>query len=375
MAYLPYTVINPYFGYCFRPGLTVRDFLGPRIPAMLIGGDGDESWLDLEPNEFGLWSRYKFPYEAGDDELVVGIFGGSAAQWAALQSGPMLEQRLSVLLKRNVRVLNFALGGSKQPQQAQALSYALHAGQKFDFVLNIDGFNELFFCHGNAQRGLEPSWPTVHMLDLVRTSINLDFLSPAHIRLLLKAARFREMQERWAARGARGGWHGNLSRRVLAWIERRQMELQTAIANTRQAQQFEMLMLPSPFGRAIELTPVQQWYRSSRIMRGLCEATGIEYRHILQPHYTRGDKPYTELEVAMKAERQSMIDLLRKMEPELNQRRDDLIAEGEYLTDASALFDQVTEQCYCDSAGHLTQRGNNLLVDWICTEAFGAGAA
>ena len=123
-APLPFIVLNPYFGFGFRSGLTPKEFLEPsgRIDE-LLHPHGNGSWLDIKANVLGFWSRHPFPYAPEKDELVIGIVGGSVAQWHSLQSGALLEHILSKELDRKVTILTFAMGGMKQPQQGQIVSY------------------------------------------------------------------------------------------------------------------------------------------------------------------------------------------------------------------------------------------------------------
>src|SRR5262249_24504500 len=70
---------------------------------------------------------------------------------------------------RHVRVLNFASGGYKQPQQILVLAYYLSIGQPFDAIVNIDGYNEMFYAETLSQDGLEISFPGMRW-DILRTA-------------------------------------------------------------------------------------------------------------------------------------------------------------------------------------------------------------
>ena len=90
--------LHPYFGYTMEPG-----FNGSH-------------------NNLGFLSAHDYPYQAADDEFVVGIFGGSVA--LQVGSSPITRRNFeSTLLKeverkgyRRVTVLCFALGAYRQPQ-------------------------------------------------------------------------------------------------------------------------------------------------------------------------------------------------------------------------------------------------------------------
>lgn len=66
-------------------------------------------------------------------------------------------------------VLNLGQGGWKQPQQLLALNYFLSLGQRFDVIVNLDGFNEIALGYHNHLSGIDYSLPSAHvLLPLVR---------------------------------------------------------------------------------------------------------------------------------------------------------------------------------------------------------------
>lgn len=107
-------------------------------------------------------SSVDYPYVAKSDEYVVGVFGGSVAHSFALQARLQFEWLLSERYAggRKVVLLNFAIGGHKQPQQLTTLSYFAAIGQKFDMVLNLDGFNEAWVGYYNVTISqIDPAMP------------------------------------------------------------------------------------------------------------------------------------------------------------------------------------------------------------------------
>src|SRR6185295_4628154 len=97
------------------------------------------------------------------DKVIVGIFGGSVAMWFSLHGLPTLfeELRKAPELKgKELVVVRTALGGFKQPQQLQTLSYLLALGAHFDVLINLDGFNEVALAAGsNVQQGTFAFYP------------------------------------------------------------------------------------------------------------------------------------------------------------------------------------------------------------------------
>ena len=113
--------LHPYFGYVYGPsGRTT--------------------------NNLGFPSEVDYPYRGGDDEFVVGLFGGSVAQQLGedARSREILERRIAELARphgvRSAKVILFAMSGWKQPQTFFAFSYFF---QHLDMVIFLDGANEI----------------------------------------------------------------------------------------------------------------------------------------------------------------------------------------------------------------------------------------
>ena len=61
---------------------------------------------------------------------------------------------------RRVRVHSLALGGFKQPQMLAALAYLMALGQRFDVVVELDGFNDVALSFSeNKYKGTFPAYP------------------------------------------------------------------------------------------------------------------------------------------------------------------------------------------------------------------------
>lgn len=149
-------VFQPYFGYTLRPGREGEFAQTRRWRANnfgfqhLIGEDGSYCC--------------DYPRPRADGEVLVGVFGGSVGSGYALYAeltGGLAQalHRLPGWGGKAIRILNFAQPGFKQPQQLFTYLYFLSIGQRFDLVINIDGFNEVVTTWRNWDSGVEPSYP------------------------------------------------------------------------------------------------------------------------------------------------------------------------------------------------------------------------
>ena len=98
-------------------------------------------------NNYSFRSKHDFPYiKKGKNEFVIGVFGGSVAQFFLVDMlkgkhfETKLKERFPYLKNKKIILLNMAMGGSKQPQQYFINSYFV---KMYDFVINIDGYNEI----------------------------------------------------------------------------------------------------------------------------------------------------------------------------------------------------------------------------------------
>src|SRR5262245_54070456 len=124
-------VPHPYLGFVYNPRFE---------PAAML------KTHSVPVSEWGFLDD-KAPLRAGaDDEVVVGVFGGSVAFWLSVRGADAMIEELSRLPRfrgKRFVIVRTAMGGTKQPQQLMTLNYLLAQGGHFDIVVNLDGFNEV----------------------------------------------------------------------------------------------------------------------------------------------------------------------------------------------------------------------------------------
>src|SRR5215210_4234344 len=169
-AHIPAFASNPYWGYGHAKGISSLAYfrssgsayhypLSEQEFARLVG--------NVTANNWGFWADRDYPSNV-PDAYVIGIFGGSVANFFYAMMRKELERGLSATLGRKVVVLNFAVGGAKQPQQVQILTFFGSIGQKLDLVLNIDGLNEVSMSARNAQADVATVLPFYSLLAQLR---------------------------------------------------------------------------------------------------------------------------------------------------------------------------------------------------------------
>src|SRR5437588_3857943 len=136
--------IAPYFGFMWAPGIEASQILTfARLRHMAAPVEAP-AWFHTRTNNYGFLSPWDYPFAPTDPKaVVIGIFGGSVAQWFALQGSAPLADALrasATYRDRDIVVMSFASAGYKQPQQMLVLDYFFVRGQRLDYVVNIDGF-------------------------------------------------------------------------------------------------------------------------------------------------------------------------------------------------------------------------------------------
>jgi len=219
------TVFHPYYTFSIRPDVPFSRFWQPQHARAFLEGVADPSrppsWTKLRANNLGFYSEWDYPLHE-PEAFLVGIFGGSVAHSFALQGGERLASQLSALPPlggRPVRTLDFGSGGSKQPQQLFILAYLLHLEQRFDFVINLDGFNEVALGGLNVKEGLDTSMPSaIHLRSLSVLASSPNDIKALRYRVALDDldVQDRALAERQAETDSAGLW-------MLAELRRRRV--------------------------------------------------------------------------------------------------------------------------------------------------------
>lgn len=364
--------VSPYFGFLRAPGIAVSDFVDPDRLARMASPSARVPWADLRTNNYGFVSRHDYPFAVDSEgSFVIAVVGGSVAQWFALQGETELLARLKSspeFRQRELVVMNLSAGGYKQPQQLLVLAYFLALRQRIDYVVNIDGFNEIALARLNFASGVSSAMPSVqHMAPLARIAGaagqdgDLERLAELHRvkRTLAKVAADKQRSVLAVGFLAR-----EFQERLL---NRRYDELVRSLAEVRSESSL-VVLTPAPVrpeadpdGEAVEL-----WEQSSCLIRDTLGARGIGYLHVVQPnqYFSRRKFGADEAKIAL-----NMDSPYRKAietgYPKLLERIPALRAHGVRVLDATSLFDEAKEPVYSDDCCHYNQRGNDRLAQAI----------
>lgn len=360
--------LHPYFGPTHKAGLPFD------IPAALKSTSGNGA--GTATNNFGFVSRHDYPFvKQRDDQFVIGLFGGSVGLWFCEVGAERLVQDLrknSFFRSRELIPLCLSHEGYKQPQQLILLAYFLSIGQRFDLVINIDGFNEVALASLNNQNGLDISMPSFMHIDPLINLVNQSTLTPEKLQSLAEISRYKEKMNSLADRINRNG---------LAAVNLVLEQSYKILSNRYRSELATLARLPSNPSAAslIQVTPkvkdrdgatlfkdiAANWMDSSMLMNTLLAARGVPYLHFLQPNQYYTTRPFGDAEAAVALNNGSPFrENAAKGYPFLVAEAE---ARGAGLNffNAIGIFDREPSPVYMDDCCHYTLVGNQILADTI----------
>lgn len=318
-----------------------------------------------------------YPVEKlADDQYFIGIFGGSVASALALASGPRLIERIREvpgLRDRDLKLLNFASGGYKEPQQLLVLTYYLAIGQVLDMVINIDGFNEVALSRINRNHGIDLAMPSADHILPLSNLLDGDTLTPERIAALARIHRDRENVSRltewttwpplaivWLVRD-----------RVLRFLEARLAREVVAFQDLASGSSEQSLFYLAPMTRKLDDAlsyeiSAELWSRSSLLMDVVLRNRGVPYFHFLQPnqYYSKRSFDPAEASVALSKNHRYGIGGTQGY-PVLEAHAKLLMDGGVHYFSGVELFDREARPVYKDDCCHFNQLGNDMLADFV----------
>jgi hypothetical protein len=346
-------ILHPYFGYLYTEGTAGR-------PPFHVNNNffvQERGYVERHPG------CCDFPVvERKADEVIIGIFGGSVASALAVAAQhdeflPRLLQIRPPYAGKRIRVLNFAAGAHKQPQQLQILAYYLSIGQKFDAVVTIEGFNEVKGGTDNAKAGVSVDFPATTWRQLAQF-VDEQATRPQAASLLRA---YHDISAReWAryADSCRSAACYLLAGLASAW-HRWGEALPPSVAPGRWRPTY-FAVYPADAGNAFKLI-ADHWASSVVLMHRLLAAQSTPFLVMLQPNqWFRSTVPFKG------GRSQSARNDLPQIVPEgyraLLARVPALHASGISVLDETGLFDSHDDEIYSDDYAHFTEEGNQMLV-------------
>jgi len=356
-------VIHPYFGYV-------------------------ERFVENKTNNHGFRNPSKeatccdFPFVPKENQAVVGIFGGSVAGALGIiaRNDDYLRskfEKIPAFADKEIVFLSFATGGYRQPQQVMILTYYLLLGQKFDAIVNVDGFNELVTAFHNNRDEIDISMPATdifyntgrhiervnmrggdgkgvvlayHTWKYIDTGRKAEHCVLASCFILYKIQQIYHQIRRDSVEG----------------VQRKSWRDYTHFYLPKKHKQEENRLSSENLDDLME-KEATLWEASTRAMALLAKDAGALYVHIVQPTllYVVGKH------IKPKNPQNPYGYLMKPLEigyPKLIKRIPALRADGIGIIDSTAMFDHVDEAVYADDCCHYNMKGMYMLEDVVAEQ-------
>ena len=307
-----------------------------------------------------------------DALLIVGILGGSVAQGASSYLKEALAKKIvsvAGLEHKQVILLNFAMGGYKQPQQLMAVNYLLSLGAEFDLLINIDGFNEVALPDTESKpQQVSPFYPRSWYFLVAEHDIRFlpDFVPYKAVaygrKVVAQAVSIIPLSEKSYAINA--AWAA--FDRLMGITER---GLRGFLAS-RRPHGFYAAGPPFEYSKGDEFLYEELswvWARSSFLLDQISRENHIAYFHFLQPNqYDEGSRALTEEEKKTAfSEEHPYRKGVQKGYSYLRQRIRFLQEKGVHVYDFSMIFKDVNQSVYLDTCCHFNVWGYEYFAEKI----------
>jgi hypothetical protein len=293
------------------------------------------------------------------NDFVIGVLGGSVAEMFANyvirepEALNELRNAIPELARKNLRVVNLAMGGAKQPQQFFIAAYFLDS---LDLVVNIDGFNDV------QQTNFLPVYPldfpvlSLRFYDRTTEGDALAFLGrlsiwtykamnrlPLRVPILSRSSLYFLV---WHA--VHGGMYN-----VVRMLE------QSYYSSAIESQLAPGVAVPD--STKILEERLNTWKRYTILQSDLGSRAQKPMFFFLQPNqYLKNSKPLSE-EERRTAFREHGSESNHQRMMRLRERLNDLRAADVPIFDLTEIFQNTRETVYRDTCCHLNSRGNEIM--------------
>ncbi len=338
----------------FNPRQSARTVLHPYLGFI---GDSQEQIIPIT--------------KKSSDKIIIGILGGSFAQQLSTNSQSKLISSLQAspnFQNKKIELITLANPAWKQPQQSQALNYYLNLGYEFDYIINLDGFNEVSISYNqNFPNNIRLDYPAhwvyySHSNNLPQTMHITQKISDytQNITNLTETANrfpFKNSILTLSFISFVNNFNTNkinqLNNQLLSLSSR---ENSTSTTHYTSEDDF--------FREASDL-----WAQSSFIMNKVSLGNNIKYFHFLQPNqYVPNSKPLSDEEKTLAYSTDTSVGYLHSVTkgyPLLIEKGKELVKQNLNFVDLTNIFFDSNQTYYTDPCCHLNQAGYERVAEKI----------
>jgi hypothetical protein len=295
------------------------------------------------------------------NEYRILLLGGSVAEifgdWTHIEA--ILKQRIAGLENLDVRLLNLATGGYKQPQQFFILSYLV---DQVDLVINIDGFNELMSHDDDFYFPLE--YPIFWNRYFSENSFNYGLpAAQSAVRFLYQLINLLPQ---------RFGYLSSSRAYFFFWSNLRTIFFNSFSRlerlNRNKLNEGRRLMRPPGDLESIGKKNLAVWKKYQSLSALVARSRNLPYISFVQPNqYLKGSKPLSnrETENFINPAWAAFLNPRMKM---LSDTADELAKSGLPVKNLMWIFKHEQQDIYIDNCCHFNDLGNKIMENAILNE-------
>lgn len=312
--------------------------------------------VSCQLREYASATAY-FASAEGQRNFDVLILGGSVAAGAGFDGTGLIKELFESaprLNGREVRVHVQGRGGYKAPQPAILCGLLFALGHRPDFVILLDGFNEVAIGYSDCVQGVHPLYPSIghwaHLLagptsggDRLDLLVDMRAASARAGGALAASLRWRLYYSAAASYVVNGIVNKARARYVELYMRYRELEI-----GHDPGLEIRGPGAPGDPAGCLDAA-IRVWTESSRNLAGMCRVRGIPMVHVLQPTlYDVGSKSVTKAELETGTISAEWKEGVIRGYPLLRAAGESLRAAGFPFVDASKLFANVDRTVYYD---------------------------
>lgn len=341
------SIIHPYLGFVKNPN------------------------IDKNVNSDGFYRNDNSIPKRSPEKIIIGILGGSFTTQMNRSSLNTLTdtlQKSSKFQTKKIEIIPLAISAWKQPQQSQALNYFLNLGYEFDYIINLDGFNEVGISYEqNFIYSLRPELP-----------VNWSYLSTNNsnpkIQKLISNIKFstqkiiqtNQIINTPIIQNSLIGLSTTslIKKHFYSQVVKDNQSLLEIIDSQNSINNTKYLDEKDFFQKQANL-----WAQSSIVMSKTSKANDITYFHFLQPNqYVPNSKPLSKEEQSLAYSIETNNGYFHPVTqgyPFLIEKGKYLVSQNVNFTDLTQIFNNSHETYYSDTCCHLNKAGYDIVAQKI----------
>ena len=318
-----------------------------------------EDWPDFEEaglNNYHFESKIRFPYKKKNNEVVIGVFGGSVAFFFARQHGgqsewfnPQFRKHIKGFEDKEITLLNFAMPAAHQPQQFFIFS---HFFQTVDIAIFLDGWNEI---HNGRFKDLNFPLPYPRFSQFLYSPTTQVSKDIGDLELLKSQLRFIQKKIKTDSVLLPVGLWMRFKR---TWLQKQIQSKQRLLSQVSQPSLDNGLRRKKKSGRQMAIDGFNNWLTYTHRQEQICKSYSKKCFFFFQPHVL-----YKKKRVGKEKLFDSGFEVEKELVKHIYPYAEKILArpENNYINNFAGIFEQYDEEAFVDNV-HVYGNANRIFA-------------